>query len=236
MRMGTRKLSITMVLVCGLGLEMGVPARGETLTVAAAESLRAPFKKSCGCLSRNTVCQWRFGMAHRIRFGGRSNKDPNRCVSFRIVARSGDAPSEGADAAGRASSVCADFHGCGLSSASAATSVSFGDESFPRNWRVALVDPKASSVGSDFREGAQTDGSLGTSSCAPGSCTAYRGSCPSGQYGRPDLGVVYRADAINSAKSASSMKRRPDVPFPSYSDKRWSQPAGRTRSRPLNSS
>src|SRR4029079_6023838 len=49
-----------------------------------------------------------------------------------------------------------------MSSASAATSVSFGDASFPRNWRVALVDPKASSVGGIFVKAVQTNDPLDT--------------------------------------------------------------------------
>src|SRR4029078_11640789 len=63
-RMGIRKLAITVVLVCGVaGLGMGAPARGETLTVAADQSLRAPFQEILRMFEKE------YGVPVEVRYG-----------------------------------------------------------------------------------------------------------------------------------------------------------------------
>ena len=70
MLMRIPKLSMTVVLVCGLaGLGMGTPARGETLTVAAAQSLRAPFQEILRMFEQEygVPVEVRYGPSHTLR-------------------------------------------------------------------------------------------------------------------------------------------------------------------------
>jgi molybdate transport system substrate-binding protein len=197
----TLKLGTAVLLVCGLAhLGMGTPARGESLTVAAAPSLRAPFQEILRMFEQEygVPVEVRYGPSHTLRRQIEQGAPIDVFLSESLqevetLHQKGLTLLGGPRQYAQTSMVVV------MSSASAATSISFG-ETLPRGaLRVALVDPKASSLGAmavkalkRMDPSAHQRARLVT---APHTDEVVR--LVSG--GVADLGVVYRADAINSA-------------------------------------
>lgn len=200
--MRIRKLSMTMVLVCGLaGLGMGTSARGETLTVAAAQSLRAPFQEILRMFEQEygVPVEVRYGPSHTLRRQIEQGAPIDVFLSESLqevetLHQKGLTLLGGPRQYAQTSMVVV------MSSASAATSVSFGDASLPGAWKVALVDPKASSVGAISVKALRQIDPLAHHHArlvpAPDIDEVVRLVSK----GDADLGIVYRADAINSGQ------------------------------------
>jgi molybdate transport system substrate-binding protein len=201
-RMQIWKLSMTMVLVCGVaGLGMGAPARGETLTVAAAQSLRAPFQEILRMFEQEygVPVEVRYGPSHTLRRQIEQGAPIDVFLSESLqevetLHQKGLTLLGGPRQYAQTSMVVV------MSSASAATSVSFGDASLPGARRVALVDPKASSVGVISVRALKQIDLLAHhhAHLVPAPHTDEVVRLVSG--GDADLGIVYRADAINSGQ------------------------------------
>jgi len=201
-RMGILKLSMTMVLVCGVaGLGMGAPARGETLTVAAAQSLRAPFQEILRMFEKE------YGVPVEVRYGPsqtlRRQIEQGAPIDVFLSESLQEVETlhqKGLTLLGGPRQYAQTSMVVVMSSASAATSVSFGDASLPGAWRVALVDPKASSVGVISVKALKQIDPLAHHHArlvlAPDTDEVVRLVSA----GDADLGIVYRADAINSGQ------------------------------------
>jgi molybdate transport system substrate-binding protein len=195
-----RKLSMTVMLVCGLaGLGMGTPAWGETLTVAAAPSLRAPFQEIVRLFEQEygVPVEVRYGPSQTLRrqieqgapidvFLSESLHDVERLHQKGLTLLGG--PRQYA----QTSMVVI------MSSTSPATAVSAGDTPARGPLRVALIDPKTSSLGAIAVQALkQMDLSAHQRArIIPALHTDEVVRLVTG--GDADVGVVYRADAINS--------------------------------------
>jgi molybdate transport system substrate-binding protein len=196
------KFSMTMVLVCGVaGLGMGTPARGETLTVAAAQSLRAPFQEILRMFEKEygVPVEVRYGPSHTLRRQIEQGAPIDVFLSESLqevetLHQKGLTLLGGPHQYAQTSMVVV------MSSASAATSVSFGEASLTGGWRVALVDPKTSSVGAISVKALKQLDPLAHHHArlvpAPHTDEVVRLV----SVGDADLGIVYRADAINSGQ------------------------------------
>jgi molybdate transport system substrate-binding protein len=201
-RMGIRKLAITVALVCGVaGLGMGAPARGETLTVAAAQSLRAPFQEILRMFEKE------YGVPVEVRYGPsqtlRRQIEQGAPIDVFLSESMQEVETlnqKGLTLLGGPRQYAQTSMVVVMSSASAATSVSFGDASLPGAWRVAIVDPKASSVGAISVKALKQIDPLAHHHArlvlAPDTNEVVRLVSA----GNADLGIVYRADAINSGQ------------------------------------
>ena len=195
-----QKLGMAMVLVGGLaGLGMAAPARGETLTVAAPLSLRAPFQEILRIFEQEygVPVEVRYGPSHALRrqieqgasidvFLSESLQEVETLHHKRLTLFGG--PLQYA----QTSMVVV------MSSASAATVISVSEASSHGALRIALVDPKASSLGAIAAKALKQMDPLAYHRArlipAPNTDEVVR--LVSG--GEADVGVVYRADAINS--------------------------------------
>ena len=196
------KFGMAMVLAGGLvGLGMGSPAQGESLTVAATPSLRAPFQEILRIFEQEygVPVEVRYGPSHTLRrqieqgapidvFLSESLQEVETLHQKRLTLLGG--PREYA----QSSLVLV------MSSASAATAVSFDEPSLRGALRVAIVDPKASSLGAiAVRALKQMDPLVQHRvRLVPVPHTDEVVRLVSG--GEADVGVVYRADAINSGE------------------------------------
>lgn len=197
-----RKLSMTMMLVWGLTvLAIGAPAQGETLTVAAAPSLRAPFQEILRMFEHEygVPVEVRYGASHVLRQQIEQGAPIDVFLSESVqevqtLHQKGMTRLGGPRHYAQTSMVVV------MSSASAATAVSFGDASLPGAWRVALVDPKASSVGVISVKALKQIDPLAhhRARLVPAPHTDEVVRLVTG--GDADVGIVYRADAINSGQ------------------------------------
>jgi molybdate transport system substrate-binding protein len=197
-----RKLNMTMVLVCVLaGLGLGTPARGETLTVAAAPSLRAPFQEILRMFEQEygVPVEVRYGASHVLRREIEQGAPIDVFLSESIqevqtLHQKGLTRLGGPRHYAQTSMVVV------MSSASAATAISFGEASPSGALRVALVDPKASSIGAIAVKALKQMDPLAHhhARLVPAPHTDEVVRLVSG--GDADVGVVYRADAINSGQ------------------------------------
>ena len=195
------KLGIALALVIGLmGLNTGAPAHGEPLTVAAAPSLRAPFQEILRMFEQEygMPVDVRYGPSHMLRRQIEQGAPIDVFLSESLqevetLHHKGLTLFGGPQKYAQSSLVLV------MSSASAATAVSFGEPSLQSALRVAIVDPKASSLGAiAVRALKQMDPSAQhRARLVPAPHTDEVVRLVSG--GQADVGVVYRADAINSA-------------------------------------
>ena len=196
------KLSMTMVLVCGIaGLGMGAPARGETLTVAAAQTLRAPFQEILRMFEQEygVPVEVRYGPSHTLRRQIEQGAPIDVFLSESLqevetLHQKGLTLLGGPHQYAQTSMVVV------MSSASAATSVSFGEASLTGGWRVALVDPKTSSVGAISVKALKQLDPLAHHHARLVPAPHIDEVVRLVSVGDADLGMVYRADAINSGQ------------------------------------
>ena len=195
-----QKLGMAMVLVGGLaGLGMAAPARSETLTVAAPMSLRAPFQEILRMFEQEygVPVDVRYGPSHTLRRQIEQGAPIDVFLSDSLqevetLHQKGLTLLGGPRQYAQTSMVVV------MSSASAATVISVSEASSHGALRVALVDPKASSVGAIALKAFKQMDPLAHHHAriisAPNIDEVVR--LVSG--GEADVGVVYRADAINS--------------------------------------
>lgn len=201
--MGIRKLSIAMAIVGGLAGVIGTvqPGRGETLTVAATHSLKAPFQEILPIFEQeygvtvNAVYGPSQTLRQQIEKGAPIDVFlPESVEEVERLHRKGLTLNGGPRIYAQTSLVLV------MSTASQATSVSFHDVLPNRAIRIALVDPKTSALGEiTARALTKLD-------------PAYknRSSLLHAEHsddvvnlvgrGRADVGIVYRVDAINSGQ------------------------------------
>ena len=197
-----RKLTLAMMVLCApVALATGTSVRAETLTVAAAPSLRAPFQEILRMFEQEhgVPVEVQYGPSHALRrqieqgapidvFLSESSHDPE------VLRQKGLTLLGGPRQYAQTSMVVV------MSSASPATAMSVGDASLRRSLRVALVDPKASSVGAiAVKALKQMDPMVHHHARlvpAPHTDEVVRLVSE----GDADVGVVYRADAINSGQ------------------------------------
>jgi molybdate transport system substrate-binding protein len=197
-----RKLVMAVMLVVGLAsLGMGVPAGAETLTVAAAPSLRAPFQEILRMFEQEhgVPVEVRYGPSYALRRQIEQGAPIDVFLSESLqevetLHHKGLTLLGGPRQYAQTSMVLV------MSSASQATAVSFGEASNHGALRVAVVDPKVSSLGAiSVKALKQMDPSAPHHArLVPVHHTDEVVRLVSG--GEADVGVVYRADAINSGQ------------------------------------
>jgi molybdate transport system substrate-binding protein len=195
------KLTVAIMMLVFTVVGIGVPARGETLTVAAAPSLRAPFQEILRMFEQEygVPVEVRYGPSHQLRRQIEQGAPIDVFLSeslqeVEMLHQKGLTRLGGPRQYAQTSMVVV------MSSASPATAISFGDASFRGSLRVALVDPKASSFGAiAVKALKQMDPSVHHHArLVPAPHTDEVVRLVSG--GDADVGVVYRADAINSGQ------------------------------------
>ena len=147
---GIRRFSITMVIVGGLVgvIGLGDPVEAETLTVAAAHSLKAPFQEIVPLFEQE------YGATVRVVYGPSQTLRqqiekgapidvflPDAVEEVEKLQKKGLTLNGGARVYAQTSVVLV------MSTASQATSISFHDALPNRAMRIALVDPKTSALG-----------------------------------------------------------------------------------------
>ena len=200
--MRTLKLTVAMMLVCApAALGITTPARGETLTVAAAPSLRAPFQEILRMFEQEhgVPVEVRYGPSHALRRQIEQGApiDVFLSESFQEVEM---LHQKGLTLLGGPRQYAQTSMVVVMSSASAATAIAFGEASSHGALRVAMVDPKVSSLGVIAAKALrQMDPAVQHHTrLVPASHTDEVVRLVSG--GDADVGVVYRADAINSGQ------------------------------------
>ena len=187
--------------LAGTGIGMGVPAQSETLMVAAAPSLRAPFQEILRIFEQEygVPVDVRYGPSHTLRRQIEQGVpiDLFLSESFQEVET---LHQKGLTLLGAPRQYAQTSMVVVMSSASQATAISFGESSSSGMVRVALVDPKASSVGAAAVKAIKQMDSMARyhARLVPASDTDEVVRLVSG--GEADVGVVYRADAINSGQ------------------------------------
>src|SRR5918994_4105263 len=195
-----RRFIIAVILAGAMtGVGMGVPANGETLTVAATPSLRAPFQEILRMFEQEygVSVEVRYGPSHTLRrqieqgapidvFLSESWQEVETLHQKELTLFGG--PLQYA----QTSMVVV------MSSASTATVVSVSEASSHGVLRVALVDPKASSVGAIAAKALKQMDPVAHHHArlipAPNTDEVVRLVSA----GEADVGLVYRAEAINS--------------------------------------
>ncbi len=200
---GMRKFSIVMAVVSGLAgvIGSGEPVRGETLTVAAAHSLKAPFQEIL------PIFEQEYGVTVHVVYGPSQTLRqqiekgapidvflPESVEEVEKLHKKGLTLNGGPRIYAQTSLVLV------MSTASPATSVSFHEVLPDRAIRIALVDPKTSALGEiTARALTKLD-------------PAYRNRARllHAQHsddvvnlvgtGEAEVGIVYRVDAINSGQ------------------------------------
>ena len=195
------KFGVALALVGGLvGFGTGAPAQGEPLTIAAAPSLRAPFQEIL------RIFEQEYGMPVEVRYGPSHTlrREIERGAPIDVFLSESLQEVEalhqkGMTLLGGPRKYAQSSLVLVMSSASAATAVSFGEPSVKGALRVAIVDPKASSLGAIAVKAVKQMDPLAEhrARLVPAPHTDEVVRLVSG--GQAELGVVYRADAINSA-------------------------------------
>jgi len=193
-------MAMVLVLIGGLaGLGMVTPARGESLTVAAPLSLRAPFQEILRIFEQEygVSVEVRYGPSHVLRrqieqgapidvFLSESLQEVETLQHKRLTL------------SGKPLQYAQTSMVVVMSSASAATVISVSEASSNGALRVALVDPKASSLGAIAVKALKQMDPLTHHRArlipVPNTDEVVRLVSE----GEADVGVVYRADAINS--------------------------------------
>ena len=198
--MRIQKLNLATMFVCVLaGLGIGTPARGETLTVAAAPSLRAPFQEIVRLFEQE------YGVPVEVRYGPsqtlRRQIEQGAPIDVFLSESLHDVEmlhQKGLTLLGGPRQYAQTSMVIVMSSTSSATAVSVGDTPARGPLRVALIDPKTSSLGAIAVQALkQMDLSAHQHArIVPALHTDEVVRLVSG--GDADVGVVYRADAINS--------------------------------------
>jgi molybdate transport system substrate-binding protein len=181
------------------GLAMGAPAHSETLTVAAAPSLRAPFQEILRMFEQEygVPVDVRYGPSHTLRRQIEQGVAIDLFLS-ESVQEVETLQQKGLTLLGGPRQYAQTSLVMVMSSASHATAISFEDAS--SHVRVALVDPKASIVGAMTVKALKQLDPMARhhARLVPAPDTDEVVRLVGG--GEADVGVVYRADAINSAQ------------------------------------
>jgi molybdate transport system substrate-binding protein len=197
-----RKISMAVILAGAVTwLGIGVPASGETLTVAATPTLRAPFQEILRMFEQEygLSVDVRYGPSHTFRRQIEQGVPLDVFLSdswqeVETLQQKGLTPFGGPLQYAQTSMVVV------MSSASAATVISVSEASSHGALRVALVDPKVSSGGAIAVKALKQIDPLAhhRARLIPAPNTEEVVRLVSG--GEADVGVVYRADAINSGQ------------------------------------
>lgn len=198
-----RQLCIAITLIVGgqVGLALGAQAFGEPLSLAAAPSLKVPFEEIVPLFEQEygVPVRVQYGASHTLRRQIEQGASidvflPESSQELETLHQKGLTLLGGPREYAQSSLVLV------MSSASAATAISFSDASANGALRVALVDPKASSVGViAFRALKQIAPLLQhRPRFLPADHTDDVVRLVSA--GHADVGVVYRVDAINSGQ------------------------------------
>jgi molybdate transport system substrate-binding protein len=200
-RVRIQKFSLAIAVVSGLAAVIGIgePVRGETLTVAAAHSLNAPFQEILPMFEQEygVTVQVVYGPSQTLRQQIEKGAPidvflPEAVEEVEKLQKKGLTLNGGPRVFAQTSLVLV------MSTASQAMAVSFHDALPDRAMRIAVVDPKTSALGEiTARELTKLD-------------PAYRNRSRllHAQHsddvvnlvgtGGAEVGIVYRADAINS--------------------------------------
>ena len=201
--MGTiRKLGIAAMFLSGLtGFGMGAPAYGETLSIAAPHSLRAPFQEIVRLFEQENgvPVEVQYGpsqvLRHQIEQGAQIDVFLSESLhEVEMLHQKGLTLLGGPRQYAQTSLVIV------MSSASPATAIALEETPARGPLRVALIDPKASSLGViAVKALTQMDFSgHQRARIVPALHTDEVVRLISG--GDADVGVIYRADAINSGQ------------------------------------
>lgn len=201
MRFQPLSIAITLA-VCGLGnVGPGAAAQSEPLSLAAAPSLKAPFEEILPLFEQE------YGMTVRVQYGPshslRRQIEQGASIDVFLPESSQEVETlhqKGLTLLGGPREYAQSSLVLVMSSASAATAISFGDASAHGALRVALVDPKASSLGViAVRALKKIDPLL---QHRPRLLPAHHTDDVVRLVGtgQADVGVVYRVDAINSGQ------------------------------------
>lgn len=194
------KLSLAMMLVCMIAsLEIGASARAETLTVAAAPSLRAPFQEIIRMFEQEyeVTVNVQYGPSHTLRRQIEQGAAIDVFLSESVqevetLNQKGLTLLGGPRRYAQTSMVLV------MSSASPATAVSFGEASPNGALRVAVVDPKASHLGTIAVKALRQMDSVAHRHARLIPASHSDDVVRLVGAGEADIGIVYRADAINS--------------------------------------
>lgn len=180
---------------------MEAPAQGEALTVAAAPSLRAPFQEILRMfeLEYGVPVEVRYGPSHMHRRQIEQGAPIDVFLSESLqeveaLHQKGLTLLDGPRRYAQTSMVMV------MSSTSSATAISFGEPMTNGALRVAVVDPKASTLGAMAVKALKQMDPLAHhhARLVPAPHTDEVVRLVTG--GDADVGVVYRADAINSGQ------------------------------------
>jgi molybdate transport system substrate-binding protein len=200
---GIRKFSIAMAVVGGLAGMIGIeePVRGETLTVAAAHSLKVPFQEILPLFEQE------YGAAVHVVYGPSQTLRqqiekgapidvflPESVEEVEKLQKKGLTLNGGPRVIAQTSLVLV------MSTASQATSVSFHDALPNRAIRIALVDPRTSALGEiTARALTKLDPAyINRSRFLHAQHSDDVVDLVGG--GEAEVGIVYRVDAINSGQ------------------------------------
>jgi molybdate transport system substrate-binding protein len=195
-----RKFGMAIMLVGGLaGFEMEAPAQGEPLALAAAPTLRAPFQEILRMFEQEygVPVEVQYGPSHTLRRQIEQGAPIDVFLSESL--HEVDAlHQKGLTRLGGPRQYAQSPLVLVMSSASQATAISFGEALSSRPLRVALVDPKTSILGMMATRVLKEIDPLAPhrARLLPAAHTDEVIRLVS--VGEADVGVVYRADAINS--------------------------------------
>lgn len=196
-RLGRALMSITFMASFG----MGVPATAETLSLAAAPSLRAPFQEILRIFEQeyDVTVEVRYGASHTLRRQIEQGAAIDVFLS-ESVQDIGTLHHKGLTRLGGPRHYAQTSMVVVMSSDSPATAISFGEASLNGTVRVAVVDPKASRIGAiSFKALKQMDPLVHRHArVVPAAHSDDVVRLVSA--GDADIGIVYRADAINNGQ------------------------------------
>jgi molybdate transport system substrate-binding protein len=196
------KLSAALMILSFMaGFGVGVPARAETLSLAAAPSLRAPFQEILRIfeLEYDVTVEVRYGASHALRRQIEQGAAIDVFLSESVqdietLHQKGLTRLGGPRHYAQTSMVVV------MSSDSPATAIVFGEASANGGLRVAVVDPKASRVGAiSIKALKQMDPLMHRHARVVPAAHSDDVVRLVGA-GVADIGIVYRADAINSGQ------------------------------------
>ena len=196
------KLILAMMFVSMIAsLEIGALARAETLTVAAAPSLRAPFQEIIRLFEQEyeVTVNVQYGPSHTLRRQIEQGSAIDVFLSESVqevetLNQKGLTLLGGPHRYAQTSMVLV------MSSASPATAVSFGEASPNGALRVAVVDPKASGLGAIAVKALKQMDSVAHRHARLIPASHSDDVVRLVSTGDADIGIVYRADAINSGQ------------------------------------
>jgi molybdate transport system substrate-binding protein len=202
--MGRRisKLGSALMLISFVaGVGMGVPATAETLSLAAAPSLRAPFQEILRIFEQeyDVTVEVRYGASHTLRRQIEQGAAIDVFLS-ESVQDIGTLHQKGLTRLGGPRHYAQTSMVVVMSSDSPATAISFGEASLNGAVRVAVVDPKASRIGAISVKALKQMDPLVHRHARVVPAAHSDDVVRLVSAGDADIGIVYRADAINNGQ------------------------------------